>query len=135
PYAAIALNASGGLAIAASIGRPPADPLRMPLSYQGQPIGELLLEPRTPGEGFSTADRRLLNDLARQAGVAARAVRLAEEARRLATDLQTSRERLVQAREEERRRLRRDLHDGLGPRLAGLPPRLETAHDTLARAA
>jgi len=37
PYAAIALDASGGLAIATSTGRPPADPLRMPLSYQGQP--------------------------------------------------------------------------------------------------
>lgn len=48
-------------------------------------------------------------------------------------DLQRSRERLVTAREEERRRLRRDLHDGLGPRLAGLTLRLETAREQLAR--
>jgi two-component system, NarL family, sensor kinase len=45
----------------------------------------------------------------------------------LAAALQRSRERLVQAREEERRRLRRDLHDGLGPRLATVAMQLEVA--------
>src|SRR5205823_82208 len=85
-----------------------------------------LLGPRVPGEPFSAADRRLLDDLAHQAGVAVHAVRLT-------ADLRRSRERLVVAREEERRRLRRDLHDGLGPRLAGLLLRLETARDRLAQ--
>jgi signal transduction histidine kinase len=46
---------------------------------------------------------------------------------RLTTDLQHSRARLVTTREEERRRLRRDLHDGLGPTLASLAQRLDTA--------
>ncbi|MDP9479007.1 MAG: sensor histidine kinase [Actinomycetota bacterium] len=46
---------------------------------------------------------------------------------RLTGDLQRSRERLVATREEERRRLRRDLHDGLGPTLASLALRLDAA--------
>ena len=71
----------------------------------------MILAPRAPGEAFTPSDRRLLEDLARQAGVAVHAARLT-------ADLRRSRERLVTAREEERRRLRRDLHDGLGPRLA-----------------
>src|SRR5262249_23104031 len=80
---------------------------------QGETIGKLILAPRAPGESFGAADRRLIEDIARQAGVAAHALRLT-------ADLQRSRERLFTAREEERRRLRRDLHDGLGSTLAGL---------------
>jgi signal transduction histidine kinase len=114
PYAAIALTENGAAPrVTASAGKPVEKPLHLPLTYQGEPVGELLLEPRAPGETFGPADRRLLEGLARQAGVAAHAVRLT-------TDLQRSRERLVAAREEERRRLRRDLHDGLGAQLAGL---------------
>jgi signal transduction histidine kinase len=52
---------------------------------------------------------------------------------RLTEDLRRSREQVITAREEERRRLRRDLHDGLGPRLASLTLRLETARDRLTR--
>ena len=110
--------------IAASGGSPVPDPLRLPLVYQNEPVGELLVGPRAPGEAFSPADRRLLADLAHQAGVAAHAVRLTAE-------LQRSRQRLVTAREEERRRLRRDLHDGLGPALASLTLKLETARNRL----
>jgi len=132
PYAAITLGPDDDAPVAAAVGSATPAPLRLPLTYQGEAVGALLLAPRAPGEGFSQADHRLLDDLARQAGVAARAVRLADEARRLAADLQASRERLVLAREEERHRLRRDLHDGLGPRLAGLTLRVETARDLLA---
>jgi signal transduction histidine kinase len=98
--------------------------LTLPLSYQGTEIGALHVAPRA-GEELGAQDRRLLHDLARQAGVAVHAVQLT-------ADLQRSRERIVTAREEERRRLRRDLHDGLGPRLAGLTLRIETARDQLA---
>ena len=94
------------------------------LSYQGQTVGQLLVAPRAPGESFTPAERRLLEDIALQAGVAAHAVRLT-------ADLQRSRERLVAAREEERRRLRRDLHDGLGPQLASLTLTVAAARELL----
>jgi signal transduction histidine kinase len=108
------------------------DLMRLPLVYQTERVGELLLAPRTPGETFSSADRMLLEDLAHQAGIAAHAVRLTADLKRLTVDLQHSREQLVTAREEERRRLRRDLHDGLGPQLASLTLKIETARNRLA---
>jgi signal transduction histidine kinase len=101
--------------------------------YQHETVGQLLLAPRAPGETFSPADRRLLDDLAREAGVAVYAVRLTTDLQRSAADLQRSRERLVTTREEERRRLRRDLHDGLGPTLASLAQRLNTARVLIPR--
>ncbi len=113
PYAAIALGHGDGSTMVASGGMPRGEPVRVPLLYQGEPVGELLLAPRGGERGFGPADRQLLDDLARNAGVALHAVRLT-------VDLQCSREQLVTTREEERRRLRRDLHDGLGPVLAGV---------------
>jgi signal transduction histidine kinase len=113
PYAAIALRRGDGQTIVASIGAPVADPVRLLLVYQHEVVGELSVSRRSPEETFSSADQRLLEDFARQAGVAAHAVQLT-------ADLQQARERLVEAREEERRRLRRDLHDGLGSQLAAL---------------
>jgi signal transduction histidine kinase len=115
PYAAIALPRDGnGFEVVATSGEEaPANQLVLPLSYGGESVGEFLLAPRALGESFSAADRRLLDDLARHAGVAVHGVRVM-------ADLQRSRERLVLAREEERRRLRRDLHDELAPTLAAV---------------
>jgi signal transduction histidine kinase len=124
PYVALALSRGGGLEVAAAYGQPTGEPVRLPLVYQAETVGQLLVMPRAPGEAFTPAERRLLDDIALHAGVAAHAVRLAD-------DLQRSRERLVTAREEERRRLRRDLHDGLGPQLASLTLTIAAARELL----
>ena len=120
PHAEISLRKDGGFETAAVYGSPAGDPTVLPLRYGQDLVGRLILSPPSPNEPFSEADRRLLHDLARQAEVAVRTVQLT-------ADLKRSRERLVTTREEERRRLRRDLHDGLGPSLAGLSYGLEAA--------
>ena len=116
PYVAIEIGQGGPMETTA-IGEPVDDLVRLPLTYGGETVGQLVLGPRAGGT-FTPADTALLEDLAHQTGVAVHAVTLNREAVQLSADLQRSRELLVTTREEERRRLRRDLHDGLGPRLA-----------------
>jgi signal transduction histidine kinase len=101
-----------------------SDAETLPLVYQSESIGQLILAQRAPGEEFSQMDKQLLETIARQAGIAAYNVCLTQ-------DLQRSRERLVTTREEERRRLRRDLHDGLGPQLASMSFRLDAVHNLI----
>ncbi len=125
PYAAVTLKRDEGFETAVEHGAPADEPLVLPLHYGAETVGQLLLGHRAPNETFAKSDLRLLEDLALQVGVAAHAVRLT-------ADLRRSRERLVTAREEERRRLRRDLHDGIGPQLAALTLKLETARNKLA---
>jgi len=120
PYVAVTLKQDDALVMAASSGAATTDLVHLPLLYHGEHVGELLLAARAPGEALSSADLRLLNDLARQAGVAVYAVRLTSDLQQLARELQHSRTELVTTREEERRRLRRDLHDGLGSVLTSL---------------
>ncbi|MGR7023225.1 sensor histidine kinase [Geodermatophilus sp. URMC 62] len=132
PFVAIESRTPRGYETAAAHGAPPradAEPVAVPLVHAGEEVGRLVLGGRGRRLELAPGDRRLLEDLARQVGVALHAVQVAEEARRLAADLQQSRERLVLAREEERRRIGRDLHDGLGPQLAGLTMTAEAARD------
>ncbi|WP_250558579.1 sensor histidine kinase, partial [Pseudonocardia lacus] len=124
---AVAIDVDGG--DRTSTGRLPAVPTAVPLLAGGERVGVLLLGPRPGEDALGRRDLRLLRDLAGPIAGAVRASRQAAQAERLSQDLQLSRERLVLAREEERRRLRRDLHDGLGPVLAGMSMRADTARE------
>jgi signal transduction histidine kinase len=123
PYVRVTVDQPDGRRLIATHGEPvePAD--AMPITYRGEAIGQIEMAPgRRPR--LSTRDERLLADLVRQAAAAVRATALSEE-------LQAIREQLVRAREEERLRLRRDLHDGLGPTLGAVGLRLEAARNVL----
>jgi signal transduction histidine kinase len=90
----------------------------LPIVLHGESLGLLRIGHRHHGERFRAEERSLLNDTARRAAALIQAASLI-------ADLGASRERIVAAREEERRRLRHDLHDGVGPQLAGLALQLD----------
>jgi signal transduction histidine kinase len=119
-FVAVEVDRGGGEHLVASYGDRPRQVRTLPISYRGAAVGRLVLPARGIRSRLSGRDEQLLADLVRQAATAARTSRLADE-------LQESRERLVVAREEERRRIRRDLHDGLGPALSGVVFQIESA--------
>ena len=105
-----------------TVGAPVAGTVDVPISVHGEQIGVLRVGRRHQGERLRPEEQSVLLDTARRCGALLQAAALV-------ADLSQSRERIVAAREEERRRLRHDLHDGVGPQLAGLALQL----DALAR--
>ncbi|MFB4303420.1 histidine kinase [Actinomadura sp. NTSP31] len=93
-------------------------PQLIPLVWHGEPVGRLLFGVARPPD-------------ARMSGILARNLAELANAARLTADVQRSRERILRTREEERRRLRRDLHDGLGPTLASLAMTVDAARITM----
>lgn len=120
PYTALK---SGGVQRAAD-GAAPELLETIALIYRGEQVGELIVGVRSGQRRLSTADRAVLELLAAPLAVAVHATTLSE-------DVQHSREQIVAAREEERRRLRRDLHDSLGPVLTGIGFQADAASNLL----
>jgi signal transduction histidine kinase len=122
PGAALDATSAGRTRQLAAVGElAPADRLEVvELRYQGRLVGRLLVMPRTGQAGLDDLDRAALQPLADLAAPAVSAILLQEE-------LETSRARLVNVREEERSRLRRDVHDGMGPSLAAIRLQIDAA--------
>ncbi len=110
--------------ILASDGQPPERVHPWPLNRGGKSEGQLTIGLRPGERELAAADRRALAMLADPVAVSVHSTVVSEE-------LQASRERIVAAREEERRKLRRELHDGLGPTLTGIAFAADAAANTI----
>jgi signal transduction histidine kinase len=125
PYVAIQLPATNPETQLVATWGESRDPTQhIPLIYRNETVGDLLVAQRSPHELFNQHEQTLLSAIAALTATTVRAVQMWDE-------LQHSRQRIVTTREEERRRLRRDLHDGLGPALASLPLKVDAAVDLL----
>ncbi|WP_405365054.1 sensor histidine kinase [Kitasatospora sp. NBC_00039] len=120
PGVALTVSTRAGSRRLAAVGRLDGTRQGFELVHNGTVIGELTVGLRAGEEQLDRSDVDILRSLADQASPAVASLRLLE-------DLQASREQIVAAREEERRWLRRDIHDGLGPALAGLRLRVDSA--------
>lgn len=100
-------------------GTGPDPALRTRMVHRDEHVGDLAIQV-PPGREFTRPDLDLVRDLARYAAILVRSERLNDE-------LRESRTRIVAGREEERRRLRRDLHDSVGPALAAVVLKLNAA--------
>jgi len=127
PFAGIeTIDGEGVGRLVASRGRTMVQAEEFPMVHNGRLVGRLLVSPRTIKGSFTARERALLQDLARQSGVALDAMQLTDA-------LRASRARLVRSREDERRRLRRELHDGVGPALAGATMQIGAARNAAAQ--
>jgi len=135
PYVGIAIEIEGEETFIAEAGerREGLDVHAFPIVYRGRSLGSLYALSRSSGEAFTADDERFMELLLRHAGPLVNNADMLQGMRRLTEDLRESREKLVLAREEERRRIRNNLHDELAPRLAGLALKTATARKVVER--
>jgi signal transduction histidine kinase len=93
--------------------------------HRGELLGALSVD-KSPGDPVTQTEERLLENVASQAGLALRNVRLVEE-------LRASRQRLVRTQDEQRRKLERNLHDGAQQQLGALTMKARLVEDVLER--
>jgi signal transduction histidine kinase len=98
----------------------------VPVRHQGELLGALTVTKRA-GESLTPVEEKLLTDLASQAGLVLKNVGLTAELLARLDDLRASRQRLVAAQDEERRKLERNLHDGAQQNLVALKVKLGLA--------
>ena len=98
----------------------------VPVEHQGRLLGALSVVKRR-GDPVTPTEQKLIDDLAHQAGLVLRNVGLAAELRNRLDELRRSRQRLVRAQDEERRRLERNLHDGAQQHIVALKVKLGLA--------
>ena len=96
--------------------------------HQSELLGALTLT-KPPSEPVTPAEEKLLFDLASQAGLMLRNVRLTAELQARLVDLRASRQRLVAAQDEERRKIERNIHDGAQQQLVALAVKLRLAEN------
>lgn len=113
-------------------GLPPLDGVCASVAHQGELLGALSVSPHG-GEALNPVEAKLLADLAAQAGLVLRNVRLTTQLLERLDELRASRQRLVAAGDEARRRLERNLHDGAQQQLVALKVRLSLAERMLAK--
>ncbi len=92
------------------IGEPSGPVTNLELRYGQRYVGEVFVTARQ-GEALAAVDLRMLHEIAGYVSIAAEAIRIGE-------DLRRAQHELTNAQSEERRRVRRDLHDDVGPTLA-----------------
>jgi signal transduction histidine kinase len=120
--ARVLLRVGGDLREEASVGDGGGAETRVPVWFQGSELGALAVTVPA-NDPMDPSKERLVTDLAAQAGPVLHNVRLIEE-------LRASRQRLVAAQDEERRKLERDIHDGVQQQLVALAVKLRLA-DTM----
>jgi signal transduction histidine kinase len=104
----------------------PGATLTLPVHHQGELLGALTLA-KPAGERLTPTEEKLARDVASQAGLVLRNMRLTEDLLLRLDELQASRQRLVAAQDEERRRLERNLHDGAQQQLVALAVKVRLA--------